>query len=687
MTMPSLWSLLHAPTVELLGWTLLHFVWQGALVAAVLAGALYLLRTHSPRVRYVVSCAALLGLLALPVGTGVVLNGSGIPTVSAPSSSTVALETAATIAEASRASAMEPAGATTPSWRTRAASWVQPALPWVVLAWGLGVIVFAVRLGGGAWRVRRLRWSSSAAPSKWSDRLQALADRMGATTSVGLRQSNRVDGPVLAGWWRPVILVPAGFLSGLPPAQVEALLLHELAHVRRHDVLVGRLQAVVETLLFFHPATWWISKNVRQAREACCDDLVVQAGSERTTYAQALTALAERAVEGRATAWAPAASGGSLLDRIQRLVVPPEAPSTAGRRLSIVAAALLMVTVPLGLAACASQQSTTGAESPPAPAAAEAEEPEAPATPSREAEQRVVVIQDDSTERAFRIESKGPVEVDSLEEDVYVFRYGDRVDTVDVPSLDGLKGVPHPPVPPDSLERSFRPPFDPDSLERVMEARFDPDSLERVILSRVNPDSIERALRLRFDRDSLEQHMRRMERRADSIAQRFAERWQTRDFPDSTFVFRFDGFDPDEFDREDFEFDLDVDSLIHRQKEHADSLRRHFEQMREHWEERSRRMEREVPERLREEARRLREQAERLEERAEEMEAPTSPDEPEASGDTSKVDGSSVRVPNDIVDQPAQYALGENTVRFDEDQSAQWARQVANRLDYDELLK
>jgi beta-lactamase regulating signal transducer with metallopeptidase domain len=529
----------------------------------------------------------------------------------------VVVDAGMTVAGASRAA--EPAAASASSWRTWFAAQVQPALPWVVFVWGLGVVVFALRLGGGAWRVRRVRRSSRAAPPEWQNQIRALADRMGVEASVALRQSGRVDGPVLAGWWRPVILVPAGFLSGLPPAQVEALLLHELAHVRRHDVLVGRLQAVVETLLFFHPATWWISKQVRQAREACCDDLVVQAGSGRATYAQALTVLAERAVEGRTTAWAPAATDGSLLDRIQRLVVPPEAPSTAGRRLSIVAAALLMVTVPVGLAACASQQSTTDAESPGAPVQAAQDKkesagaPEAPEAPSAPDEQEtVVVIRDDSTERTIRFGAKGPVEVDSLEEDVYVFRYGDRVDTVDVPGLDGLRGIPHPPFNPDSLERTFRPPFDPDSLERVMEARFNPDSLEHALLSRINPDSIERAVRLRFDRDSLEQHVRRMEHRADSIAQRFAERWQTRDFPDSTFVFRFDGFNPDDFDREDFEFDLDVDSLIRRQKEHADSLRRHFEQMRE-------RMEENRSESLREQARRLRERAERLEERAEEM--------------------------------------------------------------------
>ncbi len=561
MTMPSLWSLLHAPTVELLGWTLLHFVWQGALMAAVLAGALHLLRHHPPRVRYAVGCVALLGLLALPIGTGVVLSGGVDPSAPGAPASMGVVDNEVTSAEASYAT--EPAAAPPASWWAWAASRIQPALPWGVVAWGLGVIIVALRLGGGAWRMRRVRRSSRSAPPEWQDRLRTLADRMRVGASVDLRQSDRVDGPVLAGWWRPVILVPAGFLSGLPPAQVEALLLHELAHVRRYDVLVGRLQAVVETLLFFHPATWWVSRQVRQAREACCDDLVVQAGSERTTYAQALTALAEQAVEGTATtAWGPAATDGSLLNRIQRLVGPPEAPSTTGRRLSIVAVVLLMVTVPVGLAACASQQSSTEATSSEAKALAEEDVPEPSSSPRQDSEEEpaVVSVRGDSNRRVVTIVDREAVEVDSL-------------------------------------ERAILGDIDPDSLKRLIQTRFDADSLKRMF-------------RERFDLDSLEHRALQVRWQADSLARSFKDRISGDEFDDgtadSTFYF-------DKFNREDFEFDLNVDSLIRRQKEYADSLRRHFDQLRE-------RMEREAPEHLREEARRLREQAEELEERAEEME-------------------------------------------------------------------
>jgi len=597
MTMLSLWSLLHTPTVELLGWTLLHFVWQGALVAAVLAGALYLLRTHSPRVRYVVSCAALLGLLVLPVGTGAFLGGSGVSPALSLEGAAGTSSGAVTIADVPRASAGEPAAAGLPSWRARVVAWVQPALPWIVLTWGLGVLGFALRLGGGAWRVRRVRRSSSPAPSEWQERLRALADRMGVGYALGLRRSDRVDGPVLAGWWRPVILVPAGFLSGLPPAQVEALLLHELAHVRRHDVLVGRLQAVVETLLFFHPATWWISQQVRRAREACCDDLVVQAGSERTTYAQALTALAERAVEGPPTAWAPAATDGSLLDRIQRLVVPPEAPSTAGRRLSIVAAAVLMVIVPVGLAACASQQSSTGETSSGTAASGGEETP--PSQGREHRESTIVSVRDDSSRRVITLRAPETVGIDSLDDGSYVLRSerGD-VDTLRIPhpeaimSLD-VSGEERQSVP-DSvrLARHFpRLRLGSDSLGRVVVGNVNPDSLKRLIQTRFDADSLKRVLRERFDLDSLDHRALQVRWQSDSLARSLRGRILDDELGDWP----------------------------------ADSLRRHFEKMHE-------RMELEVPEHLREEARRLREQAQELEEQAEEMERRREKGESGASG-------------------------------------------------------
>lgn len=585
MTLPSPWTLASSPEVHLLGWTLLHVVWQGALLAAVLAVVLSLLRNHAPQARYAVSCVALVAILAMPVGTAVVLHDGGRAQDAAKT--TIAVD-APELATLSASMSADGARSSLTSWQEWTGARVRPLLPWIVFGWGVGVLVSALRFAGGAWRIRSLRRNSTPASERWQDRLQVLADQMGITSAVTLRRSTDVDSPAVVGWFRPVVLVPAGLLSGLPPEQVAALLRHELAHIRRHDVLVGRLQALAEAVLFFHPATWWISRQVRQTRELCCDQVAVRSGADRTAYAYALASLAERAASSGPTAWTPAAGDGSLLSRIRHTLRPASSPSDRIQRVSTVLSVILVVAVPIGLAACASQQSATE-PGPNSPSAQTTEDTRAGTELEREQEtgdasapstdERVIVITSDSTKHSPQINSDGPIVVDSLEEDVYVFRYRDRIDTIDVPHLEQIQ----PPFPPDSLERLLRGQFNPDSLERELKIKINPDSLERILRARINVDSLHRELRMRFDVDSLEQRALRMRFRADSV------------------------------------------------NRHLDSLRLRWE--------------RDMPEHLREQARRLREQAKHLEERAEEMEAPPAPSPPEAPDaqpDTSSASGGTI---------------------------------------------
>ena len=510
MTLPDFWTLLSASSIDLLGWTLLHFVWQGALVAVLLAGALRLLDDHPPQVRYVVSCAALLTLFVLPVATGTVLSEHVlVEERGAPIASVLP----ATVGAPSVESAPVPTtieGARSASWYETAAAGLQPALPWIVVVWGLGVVAYAIRLAGGAWRVRRLRRTSTPAPSKWQDRMRRLADEMGVSGPVALRQSVRIDSPMVVGWWRPAVLVPAGILTGFPPDQVEALLRHELAHVRRHDVLVGRLQAVVEVLLFFHPATWWISKQVRRTREACCDALAVDTGAKRTVYANALTTLAEQAVVGTSPAWTPAASDGSLLGRIQRVLAPSEAPSTHVQRLSVGAAILLLVGMPLGLAACASQSSATE-ERPPG-----SSQSKATGSAAQDSIHRSVprtIMRDDSTGRTMAIRADGSMHTEVKGNGIFVFHLGgETADTIDL-RRDWT------PSDLDSLREHIRRSFD----GQILQMRLDPDSLERAIQPTLDSDSLEGELRRQMEREMPEQ-LREQARHLREQAERLEER-------------------------------------------------------------------------------------------------------------------------------------------------------------------
>lgn len=204
--------------------------------------------------------------------------------------------------------------------------------------WGLGCATMLVRLGLGVRQLRRMVTRAVPIEGSWQAHVEALAERLGLRRQVRLLGSGEADAPLLIGWLRPAILVPLGALTTLPPAYVEALLLHELGHARRLDYLVNLLQACVEALLFHHPAVHWVSGCLRAEREHCCDDLAIALTGDRLGYARALEAM--EVWRGRPRELALAATGGSLRVRIER-IVRPDASSGPGWPGAVAAAGLL----------------------------------------------------------------------------------------------------------------------------------------------------------------------------------------------------------------------------------------------------------------------------------------------------------------------------------------------------------
>ncbi len=195
---------------------------------------------------------------------------------------------------------------------------MQAWLPWIVGLWTCGVGLLALRLAVGWGMIRRLKRQGKAPKDPaWSARLERLRVRLGVSTSVRLLCSASATVPMVIGWLRPVVLVPASLLAGLTPHQLEAVLAHELAHIRRHDYLVNLLQNIVETCFFYHPAVWWVSRHIRTEREHCCDDLAAAVCGSALDYARALSALAE--LRHTSGVFGLAATGGSLVNRIARL--------------------------------------------------------------------------------------------------------------------------------------------------------------------------------------------------------------------------------------------------------------------------------------------------------------------------------------------------------------------------------
>ncbi|HSE13673.1 MAG TPA: M56 family metallopeptidase, partial [Rudaea sp.] len=319
------------------GWSLLHFLWQGAVVGL----AYRLLRPLCSGVvaRYRLGMLLLVAMLLCPIATFVHLWPTAAAAAAVPASTLSSVGLAALDVGAETASV--------------SAGGLEAWLPWLVAVWFLGASAIAIR-AFAQWR--RLSWLVRNATIPLADCATVLARlraRFGIRRQVRLLGSLGIDTPMLVGLLRPVILLPISMLSGFTPQQVELIIAHELGHVRRWDYLANLLQVAIETILFYHPAVHWISREVRDARESCCDDLVLAlADGSPVVYASALADLEELRQDSGVAAPALAASGGVLLTRIRRIVGVPAAmhdtlPRSGGWPVVLVLAASLLAVLRL----------------------------------------------------------------------------------------------------------------------------------------------------------------------------------------------------------------------------------------------------------------------------------------------------------------------------------------------------
>jgi HEAT repeat protein/beta-lactamase regulating signal transducer with metallopeptidase domain len=351
--MRTLESVLAQPALQALGWSLIHFVWQGAAVAILLAGARLVLRNRSANARYLASCAALALMLLLMAGNIFFFTASMPFTTTGQTGQQANVTLQGGELQISPATINDhkegyPAVEPQPLFEQQAYAWLRTLLPWIVATWLFGVLALSIRLVGGFVQTRRLRRKKTRQIADWrQDALVRLAHRLRVSKPVVILESSLVHVPMSIGWLRPVILFPASALTGLTPQQLEAILAHELAHIRRYDYLINLLQTVIETLLFYHPAIWWVSRQIRIERENCCDDLAVAACGDALMYARALTKV-ERLRKARLQL-AVTANGGLLMNRISRLVGAPLAHSNrAAGLVTCVIAILTLIAIVAG---------------------------------------------------------------------------------------------------------------------------------------------------------------------------------------------------------------------------------------------------------------------------------------------------------------------------------------------------
>lgn len=328
----------HHPIVTCLGWALAHFIWQATAVALVVACLLGLAKRCAPQTRYVIASVGMLCLVIAPIVTFSMSYGS---VRTAPGASLAETTTAVEIDNNDLEIKSDTApefgneflvNTSTPSsgdevattvlqhqhWLDQTIVFIRSGMPFYVAAWMLCVCLMGIRLVIGFDRVQRWRREASQVDDSELNRVfRQLVDAMSVQVHVRLMESVRCQVPAVIGWLRPMVIVPASLVSGLTTHELESILAHELAHVRRNDYLVNALQNVVETVLFYHPAVWWISSQIRVEREHCCDDIAVSVSGDRVALIKALARM--EAIRCEDPSFALAANGGSLVTRLRRL--------------------------------------------------------------------------------------------------------------------------------------------------------------------------------------------------------------------------------------------------------------------------------------------------------------------------------------------------------------------------------
>ncbi len=357
------------PLVERLGWVLVHSLWQFALVALLAGVIARAMRRSSSAARYGALVVAMAVMIVVPLATWFVLPsnarddlasrralapGLALEVATGPGADAARLAGVAKFEDptsddahtnddkvsgtalaaggarwstpAASAVPLKATGGLTPSarqdevvWLSRFKAALHPWLTWIMAVWSLGVVVCSLRplLGWHTlWRLKRV--GVKPVSDDVLAAMRRVTERLGLRRAVTVLQSTLAQVPVVVGYLRPVVLLPVSLMTSLPAEQLEAILAHELAHVRRHDFVVNLLQTLVETFFFYHPAVWWLSHQIRVEREHCCDDLVVASFGNRVEYGRALLAIEE--LRGRSTVLALGANDGSLLSRIRRIV-------------------------------------------------------------------------------------------------------------------------------------------------------------------------------------------------------------------------------------------------------------------------------------------------------------------------------------------------------------------------------
>lgn len=342
-------QILSDEVVQALGWTVIHSLWQAALLAAVAGVGMLLMHRRPARERYFLSVSALTGVLLWAVITFLSYYEPApeLTTAVIVSGDLSALDLTPTSSDWTGGIAAQFSG------------YFNRNAPLIATIWMLGMTFFLLRMLGALLYANQLkRRHVTTLPEKWQQSMHNFARRIGIKRAVRLLESAAIKTPMTIGYLKPVILLPVGMVNNLSPQQVEAILAHELAHIYRSDFLVNIFQAIIETLFYFNPAVWWLSAAVRAEREDCCDDIAILHCNNSLDYAKALVSVQEWGRPRSNFALAFAGGKNRLLNRVRRILNHPQNKSNIMEKFTATCLLLLAVLALTVSAAYPDQQST-----------------------------------------------------------------------------------------------------------------------------------------------------------------------------------------------------------------------------------------------------------------------------------------------------------------------------------------
>ncbi|MFC2098308.1 M56 family metallopeptidase [Bacteroidota bacterium] len=329
---------LSGPTSVALGWTIIHSLWQGLVIGLIAVLILKIQRQATAQFRYLVGVSSLAAILV----SGIITFYFELQPEAVIASGQFPLQN-----EAYQSLEISSGEIMNPGSMDQIQQVLSSTFPWMTTIWLLGVLLLSFRLLGGFFHVNRIRnHNVSPLPEYWNDQFKMLVQKSGINRVIHFKLSGRITVPTVIGVIKPVILVPAGIISLMPVEQLESIIAHELAHIRRYDYLINIIQSLIEALFFYHPVVWLLSSSIRQEREKCCDDYAVRTCGKLSIYARALAGLGEYQAGAIMPAVALSGNKNRIIHRVERLINPKKMKNNASEKivagLIIIGSAIIM---------------------------------------------------------------------------------------------------------------------------------------------------------------------------------------------------------------------------------------------------------------------------------------------------------------------------------------------------------